>query len=220
MQDNRSGGHVDTANPYYRQVRLLPRVLPLIAQEPWFALKGGTAINLFVRDLPRLSVDIDLVYLPMDDRETALKNITIALGRIADSIQKAMPAPRSSGHSRIAPTRSDSSSHRVAIASRSSCRRPSRIGISRRATGVFAPRRGEVRLRGNAVALASGLLRWQDLRRPRPPAPTRSFRRETPPRKRRTDLRSRQDVRCLPDQSQSHDGRAIAPGAERHRRSL
>ncbi|WP_248448200.1 nucleotidyl transferase AbiEii/AbiGii toxin family protein [Sinorhizobium meliloti] len=83
---------MDTASTYYRQVRLLTRILPLVAQEPCFALKGGTAINLFVRDLPRLSVDIDLVYLPMDDRETALTNIAAALGRIADSIQKAMPS--------------------------------------------------------------------------------------------------------------------------------
>ncbi len=45
---------------YARQVRLLVRTLPLVFQEPCFALKGGTAINLFVRDLPRLSVDIDL----------------------------------------------------------------------------------------------------------------------------------------------------------------
>jgi hypothetical protein len=85
---------VDTASPYYRQVRLLTRILPLVAREPYFALKGGTAINLFVRDLPRLSVDIDLVHLPMDDRETALKNITTALGRAADSIQKAMPGSK------------------------------------------------------------------------------------------------------------------------------
>lgn len=60
---------------YYKQVQLLVRVLPLIAMEDCFALKGGTAINLFVRDVPRLSVDIDLVYLPMDDRKTALKKI-------------------------------------------------------------------------------------------------------------------------------------------------
>lgn len=57
-----------------------------MAEEKCFALKGGTAINLFIRDLPRLSVDIDLVYLPMDDRETALTHITDALNRIADSI--------------------------------------------------------------------------------------------------------------------------------------
>ena len=44
---------------YRRQVALLVRTLPFIAEEPCFALKGGTAINLFIRDLPRLSVDID-----------------------------------------------------------------------------------------------------------------------------------------------------------------
>jgi Nucleotidyl transferase AbiEii toxin, Type IV TA system len=42
---------------YRRQVALLLRAMPLIAEENSFALKGGTAINLFVRDLPRLSVD-------------------------------------------------------------------------------------------------------------------------------------------------------------------
>jgi hypothetical protein len=54
-------------NPYFRQVQLLMAVLPLVAKESCFALKGGTAINLFVRDLPWLSVDIDLVYVPFDD---------------------------------------------------------------------------------------------------------------------------------------------------------
>jgi hypothetical protein len=46
----------------------LIRVLPSIAEEACFALKGGTAINLFVRDMPRLSVDIDLTYLPVQPR--------------------------------------------------------------------------------------------------------------------------------------------------------
>ena len=46
------------------QAALLVRALPYVAAETCFALKGGTAINLFVRNLPRLSVDIDLVYLP------------------------------------------------------------------------------------------------------------------------------------------------------------
>ena len=54
---------LDRSNPYFRQVELIVRVMPLVAREPGFALKGGTAINLFVRDLPRLSVDIDLAYL-------------------------------------------------------------------------------------------------------------------------------------------------------------
>ena len=48
---------------YQRQVRLLLRVLPHVAEEICFALKGGTAINLFIRDMPRLSLDIDLTYL-------------------------------------------------------------------------------------------------------------------------------------------------------------
>ena len=73
---------------YYKQVQLLIRVLPLVASEQCFALKGGTAINLFIRDLPRLSVDIDLVYLPMFEREVALTNIREALGRISKLIEK------------------------------------------------------------------------------------------------------------------------------------
>jgi hypothetical protein len=62
-------------NPYYAQVTLLVRVLPVVAREGCFALKGGTAINLFVRDLPRLSVDIDLAYLPVGERTAALEEI-------------------------------------------------------------------------------------------------------------------------------------------------
>jgi predicted nucleotidyltransferase component of viral defense system len=73
------------------QVALLVGVLPYVATENCFALKGGTAINLFVRDLPRLSVDIDLVYLPIEDRETSLIGIRSALSRIAERIRKAIP---------------------------------------------------------------------------------------------------------------------------------
>jgi hypothetical protein len=47
------------AEIYRRQAALLIRVIPLVAKEPCFALKGGTAINLFVRNMPRLSVDLD-----------------------------------------------------------------------------------------------------------------------------------------------------------------
>jgi hypothetical protein len=64
---------MDRTSPYYKQVALLIRVLPFVAQEGVFALKGGTAINLFVRDFPRLSVDIDLAYLPLEPRAEALK---------------------------------------------------------------------------------------------------------------------------------------------------
>ncbi|SPD73702.1 hypothetical protein PITCH_A1920041 [uncultured Desulfobacterium sp.] len=51
-------------NTFEGQVRLLIALLPSVAKQTCFALKGGTAINLFVRDMPRLSVDIDLAYLP------------------------------------------------------------------------------------------------------------------------------------------------------------
>ena len=49
---------------YRKQVALLVKIVPLIAAETSFALKGGTSMNLFLRDMPRLSVDIDLTYLP------------------------------------------------------------------------------------------------------------------------------------------------------------
>ncbi len=78
-------------NTYYKQVKLLVQLLPLVAEESCFALKGGTAINLFMRNLPRLSVDIDLVYLPMLERKEALQGITAALSRIAERIAKALP---------------------------------------------------------------------------------------------------------------------------------
>ena len=66
---------------YLEQSRLVVDVLPFVAQEPQFALKGGTAINIFERDLPRLSVDIDLTFLPLTDRDTAIHDINAALTR-------------------------------------------------------------------------------------------------------------------------------------------
>ena len=53
---------------FIEQARLMLRVLPHVAAEESFALKGGTAINFFVWDMPRLSVDIDLTYLPIEPR--------------------------------------------------------------------------------------------------------------------------------------------------------
>lgn len=70
---------------YQAQVRLLMRLIPIVARETCFVLKGGTAINLFVRDLPRLSVDIDLMYLPMHERSEALVEIDAAMKRIKTS---------------------------------------------------------------------------------------------------------------------------------------
>jgi len=75
---------------YGKQVQLLVQALPVVFQEPCFALKGGTAINLFIRDLPRLSVDIDLVYLPSEDRKAALAHIKESLSRIHDNLLKTL----------------------------------------------------------------------------------------------------------------------------------
>ncbi|HEY3332964.1 MAG TPA: nucleotidyl transferase AbiEii/AbiGii toxin family protein [Capsulimonadaceae bacterium] len=79
---------INRNTPYYRQVQLLIRVLRIVSTETCFALKGGTAINLFVRDLPRLSVDIDLVFLPLEERTASLRHIREALGRIAIAAQR------------------------------------------------------------------------------------------------------------------------------------
>lgn len=74
-------------DPIYRaQVSLLLSVLPYVAKETDFALKGGTAINLFMRDMPRLSVDIDLTYVGFEPRDVALKRISEALGRIKQAV--------------------------------------------------------------------------------------------------------------------------------------
>jgi len=72
---------------YTERVRLLVEILPALAQEPRFALKGGTAINLFEHDLPRLSVDIDLAWLPVHDYAEDAALIAEALARLADALR-------------------------------------------------------------------------------------------------------------------------------------
>lgn len=79
---------------YRDQVKLLLDILPLVMEEEVFALKGGTAINLFEWELPRLSVDIDLTYLPNQGREESLQAISKALERIAAEIERRLPPTR------------------------------------------------------------------------------------------------------------------------------
>lgn len=79
------------SNLFSDQVRLLVTLLPHVARQRCFALKGGTALNLFIRDMPRLSVDIDLVYLPVQDRKTSLTSIHQALKAIAGDIMRTVP---------------------------------------------------------------------------------------------------------------------------------
>ena len=79
-------------NEIYRdQVRLLLQVLPLLSKTEEFALKGGTAINFFVRDFPRLSVDIDLTYLPLKNRTKSLADIAQEVTQIKDEIENLLP---------------------------------------------------------------------------------------------------------------------------------
>jgi predicted nucleotidyltransferase component of viral defense system len=75
---------------YKAQVDLLLRVLPLISKESDFALKGGTAINLFLRNMPRLSVDIDLTFLPILGREETFTKISSAISRLKNSIESSL----------------------------------------------------------------------------------------------------------------------------------
>ncbi|KQX23158.1 nucleotidyl transferase AbiEii/AbiGii toxin family protein [Variovorax sp. Root434] len=73
---------------YLKTARLLTQVAPFVFADETFALKGGTAINLFVRDMPRLSVDLDLV-LPDHtlSRDAALDKIKASLGRASDALR-------------------------------------------------------------------------------------------------------------------------------------
>ena len=60
---------------YKKQVALLIRIMPSVYRIKEFAVHGGTAINLFHKNLPRYSVDIDITYIPVQDRATSLRNI-------------------------------------------------------------------------------------------------------------------------------------------------
>ena len=70
---------------YLATARLLTEIAPLVFESGLFALKGGTAINLFLREMPRLSVDLDLVFtehrLPRPDALTAINEALRAAAR-------------------------------------------------------------------------------------------------------------------------------------------
>ena len=73
---------------YADTVRLLLNIAPDVFDNDIFAMKGGTAINLFLRDMPRLSVDIDVVYLPWQTpRDEALQAINQELAAIAQRVE-------------------------------------------------------------------------------------------------------------------------------------
>lgn len=78
-------------NIYKKQAKLLLRILPYIMREEVFALKGGTAINFFWRDYPRLSVDIDLAYIPIKERKLSLIEISDRLVSIESRLLRIFP---------------------------------------------------------------------------------------------------------------------------------
>ena len=91
---------------YIDTVRLLLRVAPDVFAGDLFALKGGTAINLFVRDMPRLSVDLDLVFVDHTlPRAEALRSITTGLQEISDRLHKTGLSIRKNGNTEMGDTK-------------------------------------------------------------------------------------------------------------------
>src|ERR1700679_2077932 len=92
---------------YLDTARLLTQVAPLVFVDDTFALKGGTAINLFIRDMPRLSVDLDLVFTDHTvGREDALARINAAVGEGArrlreQGLEVQVPRPGGDGETRL-----------------------------------------------------------------------------------------------------------------------
>ncbi len=76
---------------YRKQVELLIRIMPAVYRIRDFAVHGGTAINLFHTNLPRYSVDIDLTYIPIEDRERSLTHINEHLITLKQQIERIVP---------------------------------------------------------------------------------------------------------------------------------
>ena len=81
-------------SPFFKQAELMLRCLASLKEQKEFALKGGTALNFFIFDLPRLSVDIDLVFLPDFPREKALQAISDGLFSLGKLIEKDIPGSK------------------------------------------------------------------------------------------------------------------------------
>lgn len=76
---------------YRRQVALLIKIMPSVYKITDFAVHGGTAINLFHKNMPRYSVDIDLTYIPVQDRTASLAAINSHLLNLKKLIEKSVP---------------------------------------------------------------------------------------------------------------------------------
>ena len=76
---------------YRQQVELLLRIIPTLEDVESFAIHGGTAINLYILDLPRYSVDVDLTYIPIKPREDSFADIHKNLAIIKEKVKTAVP---------------------------------------------------------------------------------------------------------------------------------
>ena len=76
---------------YKQQVELLLKIIPTLSAIDSFAVHGGTAINLYVLDLPRYSVDIDVTYTPLKPREKAFTEIHKNLSILKEKITALIP---------------------------------------------------------------------------------------------------------------------------------
>jgi len=79
---------------FHRQAELMLQLIPHVSSEPDFALKGGTALNFFLLDMPRLSVDIDLCFLPVLPRQDTFTAIDSGISRIIDRVNKSFSGCR------------------------------------------------------------------------------------------------------------------------------
>lgn len=81
-------------NIYAQKVDLLLRIIPVISQEKSFAIHGGTAINLFEKEMLRYSVDIDITYIPLEDRDSSIRDINQKLKAIGQRIERILKGGR------------------------------------------------------------------------------------------------------------------------------
>ena len=76
---------------YRQQVELLLRIIPTLEDVESFAIHGGTAINLYILDLPRYSVDVDLTYIPIKPREDSFADIHKNMAIIKEKVKTVVP---------------------------------------------------------------------------------------------------------------------------------
>jgi predicted nucleotidyltransferase component of viral defense system len=94
---------------YLDTARLLTQIAPFVFADGTFALKGGTAINLFIRDMPRLSVDLDLVFT---DHHLSCD---AALASIRDSLRQSAERLNARGFQTHAPASADAGETKLLV---------------------------------------------------------------------------------------------------------